>query len=266
MNRLKNKVAIVYGNGAIGAAIARAFAAEGASVFLAGLTATKLTAIADEIRFDGGTIETALVDALDEQAVEAHMNAVIGKTGRVDISFNAIGISSKETQHLPLVALSLENFLLPITKYTRSHFITATAAASRMMKQGSGVIVMQTANPSRVSAPMAGGRAVAWAALEALCRSLSVECGPHGVRAVCLLTTAIPETPIIEAAFKELFEANAKASGITPEQFNAAINSSTHRKQLTTLKELTDAAVFAASDEGNAITGTVLNLTGGMIV
>jgi hypothetical protein len=40
----------------------------------------------------------------------------------------------------------------------------------------------------------------------------------------------------------------------------------THRKRLTTLKELTDAAVFAASEEGSAISGTILNLTAGMIV
>ena len=125
---------------------------------------------------------------------------------------------------------------------------------------------MHTANPARVSTPFAGGRAPAWAAMESLCRSLSVECGVQGVRVVCLFTTAIPETPVIEAAFKELFEANAKASGITWEQFNAAIVSNTHRKQLTALKELTDAAVFAASDEGSAITGTILNLTAGMIV
>lgn len=266
MNRLKNKVAVVYGNGAIGGAIARAFALEGAKVFLTGLTSAKLNAIADEILLDGGTIETSLLDALDEQAVEQHMVEVIKKAGRVDISFNAIGIASKDVQHIPLTELSLEQFTFPIITYARSHFITARAAAKRMIKQGSGVIVMHTANPSRVSAPLTGGRAPAWAALEAICRSLSVECAEHGVRVVCLLTTAIPETPVIDAAFKELFEAKKKEGNITAEQFNAAITSNTHRKQLTTLKELTGAAVFAASDEGSAITGTVLNLTAGMIV
>lgn len=50
------------------------------------------------------------------------------------------------------------------------------------------------------------------------------------------------------------------------QQFFAMIESGTHRKKLTSLKELTDAAVFAVSDEGSAITGTVLNLTAGMNV
>ncbi len=266
MNKLKNKVAVVYGNGAVGAAIARAFAREGAQIFLAGLTPAKMKVIADEISWEGSLIETAQVDALDEQAVEQHMQDLIAKAGRVDISFNAVGIAQKDVGHSPLVELSANSFLVPIDIYTRSHFITGKAAAIRMMKQGSGVIVMHTANVGRVSAPFAGGRAPAWAAMESICRSFSAECGEHGVRAVCLLTTAIPETPIIEEAFKELYETQAKGQGITITQFNGMVAGGTHRKRLTTLKELTDTAIFAASDEASAITGTVLNLTAGMIV
>ena len=266
MNKLKDKVAVIYGNGAVGAAIAKAFAHEGAKVFLTGLTSAKLKTIADEIVFDGGTIETAQVDALDEQAVEKHMNDVIKKAGKVDISFNAIGISQKDAGHNPLIELSVESFFFPIATYAQSHFITGKAAASRMIKQGNGVIVMHTANLSRVSAPFAGGRGPAWAAMESICRSFSVEYGEQGVRTVCLFTTAIPETPIIEAAFKELYETQAKTQGLTIEQFNGMVSGGTHRKRLTTLKELTDSAIFAVSDEGSAITGTVLNLTAGMIV
>ena len=102
----------------------------------------------------------------------------------------------------------------------------------------------------------------AWSAVEALCRSLSVECGQQGVRSVCLLTTGIPETPLID----EVWEIHGKAHGITFEQFHAVMESATHRKRLTTLQELTNAAVFAASDEGSAISGTIFNLTAGMIV
>jgi NAD(P)-dependent dehydrogenase (short-subunit alcohol dehydrogenase family) len=266
MSRLKDKVAVVYGNGAIGGAIARAFVREGARIFLAGLTPAKLKAISAEIQAEGGMIETAELDALDEQAVEKHMSEVVKKAGKVDISFNAIGVSSKDVQHTLLVDLPAANFSYPIVAYTESHFITAKAAAKRMTKQGHGVIIMHTANLSRINAPMGGGRGPAWAALEALCRGLSVECGQFGVRAVCLFSTAIPETPIIRNAFTELFEATAKGNGMSRAEFDTVVASSTHRKKLTTLKELTDAAVFVASDEGSAITGTVLNLTAGMIV
>ena len=266
MDRLKDKVAIIYGNGAVGSAIARAFAREGAKVFLAGRTSAKLTGIAEEIRSDGGIIETSILDALDESAVEDHMDDVMERAGKIDISFNAVGLASKNVQHSLLTELSLENFTYPINLYTRSHFVTAKAAANRMVKQGGGVILMHTSNLSHVSSPLAGGRAAAWAALEALCRSLSVECGQRGVRVVCLFTTAIRETPIIEDAFKELFESTSKANGTSAEQFDAMVVAGTHLKRLTTLRELTDAAVFAASDEASAITGTVLNLTAGMVV
>lgn len=264
MNRLKNKVALIYGNGAVGGAIAAAFAHQGARIFLAGRTDSKLKSIADEVRFDGGTIETTTLDTLDVSAVEQHVQDVIRKAGRIDISFNATGLSSRDVEHIPLLDLSVENFSLPIAMYTRSHFVTAQVAARQMVKQGRGVIMMHTANISRVSTPFAGGRPPAWAALESLCRSLSVECGDRGVRAVCLLTTAIPETPAIEEAFRELFE-KMKAAGMTEKQFQEMTVANTHRKRLTTLKELTDTAVFAASDEANGITGTAINVTAGMI-
>ena len=262
MKRLENKVAVVYGNGAIGAAIAKAFAREGARVFLTGRTIKKLEAIADEVFPGGGTIETDQLDALDERAVEQHMSEVIEEAGKIDISFNAIGTPQKDTQGIPLTELSVESFFLPLATYTKSHFVTAKAAARRMVRQGHGVILMHTPDASRISPPFVGGMVPAWASLEALCRSLSVECAPFGVQAVCLLTTGIRETPLIQ----EVWEIHGKAHGITMEQFHSVMEGNTHRKRLTALEELTNAAVFIASGEGSAISGTILNLTAGMIV
>ena len=69
---LANKVAVVYGaGGAIGSAVALAFAREGARIFLAGRSRAKLERVAEEIRAKGGTADTAIVDALDEKAVDA---------------------------------------------------------------------------------------------------------------------------------------------------------------------------------------------------
>jgi len=262
MKRLENKVAVVYGDGTIGGAIAKAFAKRGAKVFLTGRTIKKLNAIADEILASGGAIEIVQLDALDERTVEKHMDEVIKKAGKIDISFNAIGISQKGVQGHPLTELSVESFSLPITTYTQSHFVTARAAARRMVKQGYGVILMHTPNASRISQPFIGGIVPAWAAMEALSRSLSVECGQYGVRSVCLHTTGIPETSLID----EVWDIHGKAHGITFEQFHSVMEGMTHRRKLTTLEELTNAAVFVASDEGSAITGTILNLTAGMIV
>jgi NAD(P)-dependent dehydrogenase (short-subunit alcohol dehydrogenase family) len=262
MKKLSNKIAVVYGDGNIGSAIAKVFAREGAKVFLAGRTSSKLKKIAAEILSEGGEVETAQVDALNEPAVEKHMSEVIKKEGKVDISFNAIGLPMKSIQGTPLTEISLELFSLPITTYSQSHFITSRAAARQMMKQGNGVIIMHTPNASRISPPFVGGMVPAWAAMEALCRSLSVECGQQGVRAVCILTTGIPETSLID----EVWDIHGKAHGITFEQFHSVMEGATHRKKLTTLAELTNAAVFVASDDGSGISGTIFNLTSGMIV
>jgi NAD(P)-dependent dehydrogenase (short-subunit alcohol dehydrogenase family) len=262
MGRLESKVAVIYSDGTVGGAIAKSFAREGAKVFLTGRTITKLKVIADEISLAGGYIETAQIDALDEKAVEQHLNDVINKTGRIDISFNAIGIPQKGIQGIPLTELTVESFSLPITTYTQSHFITAKAAAGRMVKQGNGVILMHTPNASHISPPFVGGMVPAWSAMEGLCRSLSVEFGQQGLRSVCILTTGIPETPLID----EVWEIHGKAHGISFEQFHSMMEGNTHRKRLTTLEELANAAVFVASDEGSAISGTILNLTAGMIV
>lgn len=262
MKRLENKIAVIYGNGGIGRAVAKAFAREGARVFLTGRTQSKLDAIVDEVIAEGGAIEAAQLDALDEQAVARHMEGVIAKAGKIDISFNAVGIPQTGIQGIPLIELSEERFSLPVSTYTKSHFITAKTAARQMVKQGHGVILMQTPNASRVSPPLVGGMAPAWAAMEALCRSFSVECAPCGVRVVCLLTTGIRETPLID----EVWAIHGKSHGITPEQFNAGIEGMTHRKRLTTLDELTNTAVFISSDEGSGMTGTAANLTAGMSV
>ena len=261
MKRLENKIAVIYGDGTVGSAIAKAFAQEGAKVFLTGRTKTRLDAIAKEIEFDGGEIETASLDAMDEQAVEKHLNDILQKVGKIDISFNAIGIPQKGIQGIPLTELPVESFMLPITTYTKAHFVTSKAAARRMVKQGHGVIMMHTPNASRTSNPFVGGMVPAWAAMEALCRSLSVECGQYGVRAVCLLTTGIPGTPLID----EVWDIHGKSHGVSFEQFNSVMEGMTHRHRLTSLKELTDAAIFATSDEGSAITGTIFNLSAGMV-
>jgi NAD(P)-dependent dehydrogenase (short-subunit alcohol dehydrogenase family) len=99
---LENKNAVIYGaGGAIGAAVARAFAREGAKVFLTGRTLAKVHAVTEEISAAGGWAQTARVDALDETAIERHIHDSIEKAGGIDISFNAIGIPQQGIQGIP---------------------------------------------------------------------------------------------------------------------------------------------------------------------
>jgi NAD(P)-dependent dehydrogenase (short-subunit alcohol dehydrogenase family) len=260
---LSKKVIVVYGaTGAVGRAIALAFAKEGARVFATGRRLDSVDQVVNAIVADGGTAEGAQVDALDEAAVEQHLETVIRKAGKIDVSFNAIGIPQPGIQGIPLTELSVENFARPVTTYATSQFITARAAARRMVAQESGVILMHTPEPARLGAPLVGGMGPAWAAMEGLSRGLSAELAAHGVRSVVLRTTGIPETATIDV----VFDLHAKPAGVTRQQFQSLVEAMTHRRRSTTLRELANVAAFVASDRANAMTGTVANLTGGAIV
>ena len=258
---LKDKVAVIYGGGgAIGGAVARAFASEGAKVFVTGRDLAPVEVVAKEIVAAGGSAEAAEVDALDEQAVDRHLQSVTDKAGRVDISFNAIGIPNPKSR-VPLVALDVDQFLLPIATYARSYFLTARLAARRMVANQSGVIMTVTATPSRTGTPLVGGGGPAMAAVEALTRDLSAELAPHGIRVVGLRPQGMPETSRI----KQSFGLYAEASGMTWEQFQESLAGRTHTRRLSTLAELADVAVFMASDKASGMTGTVVNLSMGSL-
>src|SRR4029453_18165527 len=205
---LKDKVAVIYGaGGATGGAVARAFGGEGAELFLTGRTLAPVEAVAKDIVAADGSAEAAGVDTLDEQAVDEHLNAVIERTGRVDVSFDAIGIPNDTILGVPLVDLDLERFSLPITTHAASYFLTARLAARRMIPRRSGVIMTATAAHSRTGIPLVGGYGPAQALKESLTRSLSAELAPHGIRVVGLRPQGIDGSSTIREAFEPRAEA-----------------------------------------------------------
>jgi NAD(P)-dependent dehydrogenase (short-subunit alcohol dehydrogenase family) len=257
---LTNKVAVIYGaGGGIGGAVARAFASEGASVFLTGHKLASVEAVAEDIASAGGSAEAAAVDALDEHAVDTHLRSVIDKAGRVDISFNAVGFPNAAIVGVPLIELDVERFSQPIASYATSYFVTARMAARRMIANKSGVIMTVTALPARKGTPLNGGYGAAMAAKEALTRDLSAELAPYGIRVVGLRSHGLPET----RTMKDVFD--AKGADITWEQFQGALASSTHPRRVMTLAEVADMAVVMASDKANGMTGTIVNLTMGSL-
>jgi NAD(P)-dependent dehydrogenase (short-subunit alcohol dehydrogenase family) len=255
---LKNKIAIIYGaSGAIGGAVARAFADHGARLFLTGRDRASVDALANDL----DSAAAAQVDALDEQAIDAHLESVIDSAGRVDISFNAVGIPNAKILGVPLIDLEAEHFSQPISSYTRSYFLTARLAARRMIPNKSGVIMTATALHSRTGIPLVGGYGPAMAAKEALTRDLSAELAPHGIRVVGLRPQGMPETRTI----RDAFEPRAKATGMTWEEWKEFLASRTHPRRLMALEELANVAVFMASDKASGMTGTTVNLTMGSL-
>ncbi len=246
---LENKVAVIYGaGGSIGGAVARAFAREGARVFLAGRTKAKLELVADDIRSRGGQADTAVLDALDEKAVDAFVDAVAARAGYVDISFNVIGYDDVQK---PLMELSVDDFLQPITHAMRTQFVTTRAAARHMRARGSGVILAFGGSGPQ-TLPGLGGFKIALDALEGLRRQWACELGAHGIRVVTLKTGGIPETlPHTVPGWKEIA---------------ASIEQATLLKRAATLADVGNVAAFVASDQARTITSTEVNISAGAIV
>ena len=255
---LQDKNAVIYGGGgAIGGAVARAFAREGARVFLAGRTLESLERVADEIRAAGGVAEMDQVDALDERAVEKHLDEIVERAGSIDVSFNAISI--RDVQLTPLVEMSSEDFMLPISTGATTHFLTATSAGRRMAERGSGVILTLSASAVRAYVPgvYVGGFGIACTAIEALTKQLAAELGPQGIRSVCLRLEGIPDS--WEGVSTEGWSASTG-------EIEASMKARSLLGRVTTLADVGNAAAFLASDLAGATTGTVFNLTSGTVV
>jgi NAD(P)-dependent dehydrogenase (short-subunit alcohol dehydrogenase family) len=243
---LEGKNAVIYGaGGSIGGAVARAFAREGATVHLAGRTQASLDAVAEQITGAGGRAETALLDALDEAAVDEHADAVVARAGSFDISFNLITFG--DVQGTPLVEMPLADYEQPVRNVVRTTFLTARAAARHMIRQGSGVILFFGGYGD--PAPNLGGLQVAFGAVEAFRRSLACELGPHGIRVVTLQTGGIPES--IPDGIDGMEAVIAEMVG------------KTMLGRAATLDDVGNVAAFAASDHARSMTATALNITCG---
>jgi 3-oxoacyl-[acyl-carrier protein] reductase len=251
---LEDKTAVIYGGGgAIGGAVARAFAREGARVYLAGRTNAPLGAVAEAIRAAGGTVATAQIDALDEQAVDRHADAVAAEAGGIDISFNVI--AHPYTHGIPMAEMSVDDFMAPVQTAARTTFLTARAAARHMIPRRSGVI-LAFGGPGDRSGPSRdyylGGTQVAFDAIETMRRQLSVELGPHGIRFVTLASGGVPET------LPEGFEGR--------DQIVEMIEKQTLLGRAATLEDVGNAAAFAASDWARTMTAAIVNVSCGALI
>jgi NAD(P)-dependent dehydrogenase (short-subunit alcohol dehydrogenase family) len=258
---LENKNAIIYGaGGAIGGGVARTFAREGAAVFLVGRTRGPLDAVARDITAAGGSAEVAVLDALDERAVADHADAVAAGAGSVDVSFNLI--SRGDVQGVPLVDLSTADLGRAVTTGLLSSFITARAAARHMIGQGSGVILSLTSGSAagHIASPMMGSTGPADAAVETFMRYLATEVGPHGVRVLGLWTAAVSGT-----LTQEKLDAVGGEGTPDPETVERMIAGMAMLRRAPRLAQVADAAVFLASDRAAGMTGTITNVTCGLV-
>ena len=260
---LEDKNAVIYGGGgAIGGAVARVFAREGARVFIAGRTVARLDRVAREVAAVGGAIEITPLDALDQNAVHAHAAAVAAKAGGIDIALNAV--SFMHDQGTTIHELSLDDFMLPIDRFLRAQFITTKATAAHMGKKRPGVILTLSTPGGSLAAAGHLGHCVSVAGIEMFTRVLAAELAPD-VRVVCIRPHAIADAPEAGSYTRSLFAPKAAAAGLSVEQWMAGAAESTALKRLPTLEQVAETAAFLASDNANAMTATVVDLTCGVV-
>lgn len=253
---LENKTAIIYGGaGSIGAATARVFAREGATLFLAGRTLAPLQALAGEIAAAGGRTQAAVVDATDEDAVERHVRAV-AQAGPIDILFNAIGMEDRQGERLTDV--SFDDFYRPIAKAAKAQFTTGRVVARRMAQQRSGVLMTITAGPPE-ALPGLAGYGPACHLVEGLWRGFAAELAPHGVRVVCLRSAGSPDS----TDFQEMLRQRSAISGEPPQAIVAELGQATLQGRLPSVKEVGEMAALMASDRAGALTNVFVSVTCG---
>jgi NAD(P)-dependent dehydrogenase (short-subunit alcohol dehydrogenase family) len=260
MTLLTDKTAIIYGaGGSLGGATARAFAREGATVFLTGRTRAPLDAVVADIAAAGGRAEAAVVDAFDERAVREHADAVAAKAGRIDVSFNLV--PRGDDQGTPLVEMATDRFLHAITEGARCAFVTATAAARHMAAQErGGVILHLTSGSARGTAPTMGNTGPTDAAVEAFYRYLAAENGPRGVRTVGIHTAGVKGTLTREKVAEVSGQADPDLEAMTRMLADMAM-----LRRRPELDEIAATAAFLASDGAGAITSGIVNATCGLV-
>jgi NAD(P)-dependent dehydrogenase (short-subunit alcohol dehydrogenase family) len=264
---LDGKNAVIYGGGgAIGGAIARVFAREGARVFIAGRTQAKLDAVARDITAAGGTVETAQVDVFDQQAVEKHAEATAAAAGGIDIALNAVSVP--HDQGTGLADLSLEEFMRPVDGFLRTLFITSKAVAQHMGRERPGVILTLSEPGSKLAVGGILGHSVSAAGKEALSRVLAAELAPRNIRVICIRPHAVVDAPAAGSYTKDLFRQTAAAAGQSVQELleDGGMAQGTLLKRLPTLCDIAETAAFLASDRSGVMTATVANLSAGALV
>lgn len=237
----------------LGGAVARKMAMSGAKLFVTNRRPELAEEVARDIRSAGGYAVSAAVDVLNGSSVQTHIDQVVAKHGRVDVSFNLAGF--EVLQNVPLIEMTLEEFVRPITTAMQMQFLTASAAGRIMRKQKSGVILTLTATPGGIGYPGVGGFGPICSGIETFSKNLAAELGPCGVRVVNIRSAGSLDS----RSFKTAIDSNdPDIEGIIQK-----MRSDTMLKDMPRMEDIASLAAFLASDMASRITGTTIDITTG---
>ncbi len=248
MQRFADRVVLVTGSArGIGAATARRFAQEGASVAIVDLDESAAAATADRL---GATKAVGIgCDVSDADSVTAAVERTVEELGGLHVLVNNAGI----TRDNLLFKMSEQDWDLVMNVHLRGAFLCSRAAQKVFVPQTYGKIV----NLSSVSALGNRGQANYSAAkmgIQGLTRTLAIELGPYGVNA-----NAVAPGFIVT----DMTDDTARRVGVEPEAFRAAAAAETPVRRVGQPADIATAITFLASDEASFVTGQTLYVDGG---
>lgn len=256
-DRLKGKIAIVFGAGSSGPgwgngkAAAVAYAREGALVACVDLVADSAEETAAIIEEEGCGAIAIAADVTDTASVAACVDRAVAEFGRIDILHNNVGVTHMGGP----VELSADDFEASLKLNLGPVYRTAKTVLPHMLSQGCGAIV----NISSLAAIRWTGYPyfayyAAKAAVNQATVALAMQYARNGIRANCIMPGLI-DTPLI---YKQISSQYASV-----EEMRAARNAAVPVGRMGTAWDVANAAVFLASDEAGFITGVCLPVDGG---
>jgi NAD(P)-dependent dehydrogenase (short-subunit alcohol dehydrogenase family) len=255
---LADDVAIVTGGGrGIGRAIARRFAAEGASVVITSRTEAQLARVAKEIEDAGGRVAFVAADVSSEKDAERTVRTAREKFGRVSILVNNAGIYGPVK---PIEEISAAEWDEVIAVHLRGAFLLTRGALPEMYSQSGGSVLNISSVAARSAFPWGAAYATAKTGLLGLTRTTAAEGAKRGVRANAILPGPVAETEMSQELGRKLAERTRRDGGEMFKEFLAGILQG--RPQ--TADEIAAVATFLVSDQASAITGQALSVDGGM--
>jgi NAD(P)-dependent dehydrogenase (short-subunit alcohol dehydrogenase family) len=255
---LRGRVALITGPAkGMGAAVSRAFAAEGCLLALAGRDTAAIEPVAVEIRTSGGEALVAACDVTDAAQCQAVVKAAIGAYGRLDILVNVaggsgpIGKSGAET--------TPDEFRDIVDLNMTGCFNTIRAALPEMMAQRYGKIVNVGGTfGMRGRAGRLGYSASKWG-LRGITKSFALEAGPYNINVNYVAPGMVDGPRFRDKVCAEM----AKRLGITVEEAAQRHAADYALKRVSTDEDVANACLFLASDVSRQITGVDLPVDGG---
>jgi len=249
---LKGKVAaITGGTEGIGRASARRLAQEGARVAICARHADKVQQAADEIAKLGGEALGVAADVSKAEDVERFINAVVQRFGRIDVLVNNAGTSMAR----PFDAVDDETWQADIDLKLFGAIRCARLAIPHMKKQGGGRIINITTVGGKQPGANSVPTTVTRAAGQALTKALSKELAPHGI---------LVNTVCIGKIKSGQHERRYQREGISAEEYYARVAKDIPLRRVGEAEEVANVIAFLASDAASYVTGTSVNLDGGL--